>query len=164
MQQSIGKRAATPCITPTIKHRGSSVIVLGPFANCKVGDLHQVMGKLNQTGYHSILQHNTIIPGTWLVSQGFLLMQDNDPKHACKLSKRYIKSKEEQYILQLMSCRVQSADLNPIGLVSDQLEWKVRAQQPTSSAHLWQPLQESRAELTIFNLPQVFGGKNAENL
>ena len=35
------------------------------FANCKVEDLHQVMGKLNQTGYHSIL----------LVAQGFVLTQ-----------------------------------------------------------------------------------------
>ena len=75
----------------------------GDFVSCKVGDLHQVKGKLNLTGYHSILQHHTIPSGTQHVGQGFVLMQDNDTKHTSKLYQRYIKSKEEQHILQLLS-------------------------------------------------------------
>ena len=39
------------------------------FTNCKVKDLYQVKGKLNQTGYLSILQHHVILSGTWLVNQ-----------------------------------------------------------------------------------------------
>ena len=65
------------------------------FANCKVRDSHQVKGKLNQSGYHSILQRHAIASGTWLVGQGFILMQDNDPKHNTKLCQRYIKSKKD---------------------------------------------------------------------
>ena len=94
------------------------------------------------------LQHHTIPYRTQLVGQGFILMQDNDPKHTSKLCQMYFKSKEEQHILQLMSWPAQSADLNPIELVWDELDWKVKAKQPTSATHLWQLLQESWAELS----------------
>ena len=51
------ERAATPCITPTIKHGGGSVMVREAFANYKVRDLHQVKGKLNHTSNHSMQSH-----------------------------------------------------------------------------------------------------------
>ena len=54
-------------------HTNHKVWSGGAFANCKVMDLHQVKGKLNQTGYDSILQHHAIPSGTWLVSQRFIL-------------------------------------------------------------------------------------------
>ena len=120
----------------------------GAFANCKVRDLHQVNGKLNQTSYHSILQHHAIPSGTQLVGHGFVLMQDNDPKHSSKVCLSYIKSLEEQHVLRLMSWPVQLGDLNPIELVCDELKQKVKAKQPTSAAHLWQLLQESWAGLS----------------
>ena len=34
-------------------------MVWGLFPNCRVGDLHQVKGKLNQTSYYCLLQHHT---------------------------------------------------------------------------------------------------------
>ena len=93
----------------------------GAFANHKVGELHQVKGKLNHTGYHSILQYHAIPSGTQLVGQGFVLMQDNDQKFTSKLCQRYIKSKEEQHIIQLKSRLVQS--LNWCGMnLTEKLE------------------------------------------
>ena len=71
-------------------------MVLEVFVNYKVGDLHQVKGKLNQTGYHSILQHHVSLSGMWLVGQGFVLMQDKKQMHTGKLCQKYIKSKEKQ--------------------------------------------------------------------
>ena len=127
----------------------------GPSPNAKLG----VKSKWNQTGYQSILQHHAIPSGTQLVDQGFLLMRDNDPKHTSKLCQRYIKGKEEQHALQLMFWPVQSADLNPIELVWDVLDRKVRAKQATNAAHLGQLLRESWAELS-----SVFVGKNPKNL
>ena len=49
-----------------------------------------------------------------------------------------------------MSLPVQSADLNTIELVWDELDWKIRAKWP----HLWQLLQECWAELSVevFNM------------
>ena len=111
--------------------------------------MHQVMGRLNQTSYHSVLQHHTVPSGTrFMGRQGFVLMQDNDPKHTTsKLCQSYIKSKEEQHIFQLMSWPAQSADLNPIELVWNELDRKVRAKQTITTTHLWQLLQESWIEL-----------------
>ena len=76
----LSERAANAYITPTVKHGWGSIMVWwrGAFAYCKVGDLDQVKGKLNQTGYHSILKHYIIPPGTPLMAQGFVLMQGND--------------------------------------------------------------------------------------
>ena len=54
------KDAATSWITPTVKHGGESAMVRGVCPNCKVGHLHQVKGKLNQTDYLSILQHHAM--------------------------------------------------------------------------------------------------------
>ena len=88
VRRRVGERAASPSITPAVKHGGGSVMELEAFANYKVRDLHQVMGKLNQTGYHKILQHHVFLSGTRLVAQGFVIMQDNDPKHTSKLCQR----------------------------------------------------------------------------
>ena len=105
MRRSVSERAAIPSITPASKHEGVSVImcVYGGVVNCKVRDLHQVKGKLNQSGYHSTLQHHTIPSEMWLVREGFVLMQDNDPKHTCKPCQWNIKNIEEQHVLQLIS-------------------------------------------------------------
>ena len=116
----------------------------GGATNWNVRVLLQVKGKLNQTVYHSILQNYAIPSGTqWLLDQGFVLMQINEPNHSSKLYQRYIKSKEEQNVLQLMFWSAQSANLNPIKLVQDELDRKGR---------------------TIFSISLVFDEKSAKNL
>ena len=47
-----------------------------------------------------------------------------------------------------MSWPVQSVNLNPIELVWDEFDQKVRAKQPTSVAHLWLLSQKSWVELS----------------
>ena len=74
-------------------------MVWGSFTNCEVVGEEQI----ELSSYYNILQHHTIPSETRLVGQGFILMWDNDPKHTSKLCQKYIKSKREQHILQLMS-------------------------------------------------------------
>ena len=155
MQWRVDEKAATPHIMPSVKNGGGSVLVWEAFANCKVGDLHQLKGKLNQTGYHSTLQHHAIPSEIWLVGQGFILLPDYDPKHTSKLCQWLIKSKKIQHVLQLMSCLVKSADLNPIELVWNELNQLVRAKQATSAAHFWQLWQESWEELSSIYLQSL---------
>ena len=49
------------------------------------------------------LSYYTIPSVMRLVSQGFIFIQDNDTKLTSKLCQKYIKSKQEQRVLQLMS-------------------------------------------------------------
>ena len=90
----------------------------GDFTNCIIGGFPLVKGKYNQTAYYSILQPHTIPSGMWFMGQGFVLMQDNYSNHTSKL---YL-SKEEQNVLQLMSWPAQTADLNSIEVVWDELD------------------------------------------
>ena len=82
-------------------------------------------------------------------------MQDNDPKYTIQLCQCYIKSKEEQNVLHLMSWSAQIADLNLIELIFDELDPKVRDKQTTSATYLWQLLQESWAELSSVYLQSL---------
>ena len=138
-----GERMSAACVVPTVKHGGGSVMVWGCFAGDKVGDLFRVCGILNQNGYHSILQRHAIPSGLRLVGQLFTFQQDNDPKHTSKLCKNYLAKKESDKQLKIMIWPPQSPDLNPIELVWNELDRKVKAKQPTSAAHRWQLLQEA---------------------
>ena len=62
------------------------------------------------------LQHTVAScdPTLNVACQGPVLTQDIDLKPISKIYQRYIKSKEEQCVLQLMSWPAQSTDLNPI--------------------------------------------------
>ena len=131
------------------------------FANCKTGNLHQMKGKLNQTDCYSILQHHVIPYGTQPLDQGFVLMQDNYQKHTSKLCQRYIKSKEEQHVLQLTSWSTQSSNLNPIELVWDKMTENWCALSPsalTSGNSCW------KAAKNYLLSTCIFGGKNVKNL
>ena len=86
--------------------------------------------------------------GMRLVGQTFVLLEDDNTKLTGTLCENYIKSKDEQHVLQLMSWPVQSANLNPIELVWAELDRKVRAKQPLSWVQLEQRLKESWTELS----------------
>lgn len=138
-----GERMNDACVVPTVKHGGGSVMVWGCFAGDKVGDLYRIQGILNKNGYHSILQRHAIPSGLQLIGRSFTIQQDNDPKHTSKLCKNYLAKKERDEQLKIMVWPPQSPDLNPIELVWDELDRKVKAKQPTSAEHLWQLLQEA---------------------
>lgn len=46
---------------------------------------------MNKEMYHSILVHHAIPAGKRLIGRGFVLMQDNDPKHTAIMNKEYLK-------------------------------------------------------------------------
>lgn len=148
VRRRVGERMVPQCVTSTVKHGGGSVMVWGCFAGSRVGDLYRVRGTLNQNGYHSILQRHAIPSGMRLIGQRFILQQDNDPKHKSKLCQTYLRKKEQDGKLENMEWPAQSPDLNPIELVWDELDRRVKAKQPTSATHLWELLQQSWEELS----------------
>ena len=91
--QRVGKKAATPCITPTIKHGGGSVLMERGFCQLQSRVFASCEGQIesNWLSRHTAASHDPI----WNAGQGFVLMLDNNAKRISKLCQRYIKSKEE---------------------------------------------------------------------
>lgn len=150
-----GERMKPQCIAPTVKHGGSSVMVWGCFGSNKIGDLVKVEGTMKKEDYHSILQKHAKISGLHLIGKGFVLQQDNDPKHTSKLCKNYLQSLEKKNILQNMEWPAQSPDCNPIELLWDELDRRVRKQLITSKVHLWEILQQEWKHIPIESLRKL---------
>uniref|UniRef100_A0AAZ3R2Q1 Tc1-like transposase DDE domain-containing protein n=2 Tax=Oncorhynchus tshawytscha TaxID=74940 RepID=A0AAZ3R2Q1_ONCTS len=63
-------------------------------------------------------------------------------QHISRLSNGYLTKKESDGVLYQMSWPPQSPDLNPIEMVLDELDCKVKEKQPTSAQHIWELLQD----------------------
>ena len=137
-----GEQMVSTHMVPTVKHGGGGVMVWGWFAGDTVGDLFKIEDTLNQHGYHSILQRRAIPSGLRLVGPSFIFQQDNDPKHTSRLCKGYLTKKESDGVLCQMTWPPQSPDLNPIEMVWDEMDRRVKAKGPTSAQHLWELLQD----------------------
>ena len=118
-----------PCITPTVKLGGGSVMMWGGFCQLQSWWLAPGEGQIES---YWLLQHTAALcdPICNMAYGSRICI-------ICRImTKRHIKSKEEQHVLQIMSWLVQSVDLNPIELVWDELDWKVITKQLSSAVHL----------------------------
>uniref|UniRef100_A0A4W5RC16 Tc1-like transposase DDE domain-containing protein n=1 Tax=Hucho hucho TaxID=62062 RepID=A0A4W5RC16_9TELE len=73
----------------------------------------------------------TIIPYTRTMTQ-----------HTSRLCKGYLTKKERDGVLHQMTWPPQTPDLNPIEMVKDELDSRVKEKQPTSAQHMWELLQD----------------------
>lgn len=137
------ERMVPQCVTSAVKQGGGSVMVWSCFAGARVDDLYRVSSTLNQTGYHTIVQHHAISSGMCIVCQRFILQQDNDPKRKFKLCQNYLNKKEQDGKLENMERPVESPDLTPVKLVWDELDKRVKDSQSTSATYLWGLLKQT---------------------
>ena len=113
------------------------------FGNNMVGDFLQVVGKMNQHHYLSILDKHAVRSGTRLIGQGFVFQNDNDPKHTARLCRHYLDEQFRCRKLYIMKWPPQSPDLNPIEKLWDHLDVEVRKTCPHSSTDLFHKLQDT---------------------
>jgi hypothetical protein len=114
----------------------------GCFAGDNLNDLFRIQGTLKQHGYHSILPCYAIPSGFCLVGLSFVFQQVNDPKHTSRLCEDYLSKKKSDGVLHQMTWPPQLHELNPIELVWDELNSRVKEKQPTSAQHMWKLLQD----------------------
>ena len=136
VQQRVSERATTSCIIPTIKHGGGSVMVSGllPIVNLGIYTRWKANWiRLAISAYCRTMQYH-LKHGLWVKD---LYSHKMTLKHTSKLCQRYIKGKEEQCILQLMSWLAQSADLNHIEMVKEELNQKVRPKSDQGRSSVW---------------------------
>ena len=63
-------------------------------------------------------------------------------KYTSRLCKGYLTKKESDGVLHQMTWPPQSIDRNPIEMVKDELDRRVKKKQPTSAQHMWELLQD----------------------
>ena len=110
------------CLKPAGKHRGGSNMVWGCLTARGVGNLVRNDRIMNAEKYRWILIHNVIPSVKRLIGNGFIFLQDNDPKHTSLKVKSYLKKKEQFGDVQWPS---QSLDLNIIESLGDYLDQSV---------------------------------------
>ena len=54
------------------------------------GDFQQVIDKMNQSDYLSILESHVVPSGNTVIDWGFVFQQDNDTKHTFRLCSHYL--------------------------------------------------------------------------
>ena len=98
-------------ITHTIKHGGGNVMVWGSMSANGVENLVFVEGKMNKTDYLNILKNNFVQSAEKMgLENGFVFVQDNDPKHSAALVKEWLLYNTKK----VLPHPPQSPDLNPI--------------------------------------------------
>lgn len=147
VRRRVGKRASEQCTVATVKHGGGSVMVWGCFGNDCVGDLVKIDGIMKKEEYLEILQNNAMPSGQRIIGRGFTFQEDNDPKHSSKLCRGFLMEKQKRRMMNYMTWPPQSPDLNPIELLWEEMDRRVRLKGPTSKSHMWEILQESWNEI-----------------
>ena len=146
------------CVVSTLKHGGGVIMVWGCFGNGQTGDLKNVEGILRKEGYHEVLVKHAIPSGKRLMAAKFTFQQDNDPKLTSILCKKYLENKVKDGTLIYMDHSPQSPDLNPIELLWDELDRRVRILQPRNLNQLWEYLQTAWTNIvvdTLLNLTDI---------
>ena len=141
VRQRKGEALKEPCLASTIKHGGGIIQVWGCISIKGVGDIVRITEKLTGEKYKNILYNHTVPSGQQLIGDYFILQQDNDPKHTCKLVKNYLPNLEEEGVLQTMPWPSQNPDLNIIEHVWD-LDRKKMERLPKNVNELWNVLKE----------------------
>lgn len=138
----IGERYHPDCLQGTVKH-DKKIMVWGCFSSQGVGTLIRIRGILDKEKYRQILIKHAVPSGKKLIGKGFVLQQDNDPKHTANIVKRYLNNKEKSGEMKLLEWPSQSPDLNPIENLWRILNDNTKYRKPSNEEDLFEVLQES---------------------
>lgn len=130
---------------PTVKHGGGNVMVWGCFSRDGVGPLHRITGIMDGKMYVDILSKFMVPHARRRMSKKWLFQQDNDPKHTSKVAKNFFGTKK----VKVLEWPSQSADLNPIEHLWEELDRHVRRMKSTNADQLFANLEECWKKISL---------------
>lgn len=143
-----GQRFNPKYQTPTVKHGGGNVMVWGCFSRDGVGPLIRIEDTMDRFVYKDILENHMLPHARHYMARGWIFQDDNDPKHKSKYVMEYEKSKK----INRLDFPAQSADLNPIEHLWDELERRVEGRKPSNKNVLFEMLKTEWENIPIDTL------------
>ena len=86
------------CTKPTVKHGGRSVMVRGCMSRAGVGQLEFIEKTMDSKLYCEILK-TKMLPSLKTIERGAKFQHDNDPKHASKMTSKFLSVKKVAVLL-----------------------------------------------------------------
>ena len=128
----MGERMISACVVPTVKH-GRGGVLCG-------GALLVTLSVI----YLEFNAHLTSMATTAFCSNtpSHLVFNRTMSQNTSRLCKGSLTKKESDGVLHQMTWPPQSPDINPIEMVGDQFDRRVKEKQPTSAQHIWELLQD----------------------
>lgn len=128
---------------PTVKHGGGNVMVWGCFSRHGVGPLVRVDGIMDRFVYENILNTHMVPYAKENMPPGWVFQHDNDPKHKSNHIKAFLK----RIKVKVFDWPSQSADLNPIEHLWEELDRRVRRRNYSNKEAFFQALKSEWANI-----------------
>lgn len=146
-------------LLPTVKLGDGSIMQWGCVVSAGTGNFVKVEGRLDSSQYQQILANNVQESVTKLKScWGWILQQDNDPKHCSKSTKAFMQ-RNNYNVLEWPS---QSPDLNIIENLWCDLKRAVHAQKPSNLTELEMYCKEQWSKIPSTRLQALIGSYSLE--
>jgi len=151
IRRPVNKRYDVRYQVPTIKHGGGSVMVWGCFSRYGVGLLVRIEGNMDRFMYENILKTQMLPYAKENMPPEWYFQHDNDPKHKSKHITEFMK-REKVKVLEWPS---QSADLNPIEHLWEELDRRVRCQNYSNKEALFQALKKEWGKIPLDRIQKL---------
>ena len=151
VRRPVNKRFDVRYQIPTVKHGGGNVMVWGCFSRHGVGPLFKIDGIMDRFVYAEILKKQMLPYAQINMPPGWLFQQDNDPKHKSKHVSDFMKLAK----IKLLEWPSQSADLNPIEHLWEELDRRVRCRNYSNKDALYEALRNEWSKIPIDRLQKL---------
>lgn len=130
-----------------MKGNGGNIKMWGCLNRNGLGEYEIIEGNLNGNKYRNILSEKLLLSANKMdIEEDYILLQDNDPKHTCRIVKEFLREKEINAFLDYPPC---SPDLNPIENVWHNLKIEVGKRKAKNLEELRNNVKEAWTQMDL---------------